>query len=1457
MEEDTQYISFDESNVEDSFIIKVIQEVIGDNASIVLNKDQIKNELYNILYEKYDSNKIFDKINGYLVLFDKIQQILNIKFNNTLPIIAANKHSVINERVNQGTIDKEYENTNFIETVSLNDYLEKYNNNNRNKNTPYQIISSALYALSKPFTNHEDDTILIRNKTISNDTHAIYNGIFNHQYEEVKLIGPIKLSAADLEKNINLYTGDNINISGFYNKVNDDKECMFVDFNIYIQKLKTLSVDDKIIVLLNEYLENLDYNIKEFTSTITDIDSHGNIFFKDPLGKIHKYIINSYNPFFIYKHDHQEYKYSKYDLLNNNIAFKLIQNDTNNELLYQFITPQTVNEILFITQKNHTNIYNLDDIDKLLASFNVSSDNITVWDLPILSAIFRKNHIRSKSQDNLPLFYEKKFKTNVHFLDFKKNSPLLKAYSEYIHTNKFSDTELNRFLYIIKNKHDGGYHYIFSYILKKLNENYADIEAINKEYYKLNNDIKVAIDNIIQNKLDTSKKSCEKQRIIAKTYNSIKDLLNDNKKTDILFDKEHDKTKYDIKNRIFENNPNVQDDKTKLKHLILKELATIYPNYTKEQLDIESKYILEGSRKVNVNDYAILNDSMSSSSILYVYQKIQDGFIWVKVGTLPYKICTDKIESFDDITKGDACIYNTFEEMCQKADQAKYTMIYRNLLSKLEYLDDIIKLAKQFDDQFASFNKVLDHFKYIINIDPSKLRNRAFDVYEHEDDIDYDDFTGDVNYIDVDKILNNIEFDNYLTPLAPTIQSNNQNKKHFECSDILDYLLEFSSLDLEEPFKEFILAYNNDKNPAPNHAKAVDDERKRLFAAVNKTLYESNPKYKTLFDTKLKEKLDTFLDELNSKYFLSSTITITSMLILTIMVIYPDALFKNILPKCLKYLEYVGHPYTSKDPNKSLSKYFACIIKSTANETDVRFSKLLDKDINQIDELFKKEISNILEQRYDIKTRLEENIPNIQNNKITYFNLSNFQTFNNFLPFMDINKTDFTIPSNIQKKKQDALGVIKAIYNKIKTSKILAYSIINTALLNNSCCIEKLNNQYNYFDFFKDDIKHDSKFVYNYDFSSYRCKKHIVNDENIDIFSLFNVEMPPDTMNIDLKDDSDINIISKLNILSSIEDSFFESFKNNDIWWNETFYPELFKLFRILKEALEKYSDNVPIDKLDILEKKCILVSTVYNKVDTKNTLIKYITRDIKKTLLQFINKYKPISEIDPDNKFHLLLESTSKNSQFSEYSTKFITLINKYITTIEKLDINDNTDSEVHIKNISILTFILIEIIIKIIHIPFIDNIENHIDSSLYNKVVVTDNNNQLLRLLSSISIYLIENLVQKLEYNDTSMDLLKSSIEQLREKRKEELMNSYSVDDEERELQMQLKKIGIKDWKDLAELKTDAEEPTITSTQQETNIVNEEDANYNLTVVTGENDDIDDENDYMLVFDQVSNYT
>jgi hypothetical protein len=225
----------------------------------------------------------------------------------------------------------------------------------------------------------------------------------------------------------------------------------------------------------------------------------------------------------------------------------------------------------------------------------------------------------------------------------------------------------------------------------------------------------------------------------------------------------------------------------------------------------------------------------------------------------------------------------------------------------------------------------------------------------------------------------------------------------------------------------------------------------------------------------------------------------------------------------------------------------------------------------------------------------------------------------------------------------------------------------------------------------------------------------------------------------------------------------------------------------------------------------------------------------------KIINKQKlHESQLSEDairsNPLYGLIATLSSTNKYDNLLTKIRDITIK-VNGLEALFMKSDQE-EVIVKNISILAYVTIAIF-RAITFPFSSDIV--LNASVEQK--------DHLHICCDIVNFAFKALATQLQNTLVDVTFLNSEVERLREQRKQELMSAYKVDEEERQLQMVLKKIGVKNWTDILndddDIKSDeqrnAENPPMPVKKDEY----EEEKDYVYATYKGENDDGDHYND------------
>lgn len=1502
--------------IEDSNVEKIINDVIiyekkiKDDSVLILNKEQIINELTNLLVNKYKQlSKTQKKVDLYMNLFDSADLKHDIITINTLkPIFFCKKIVIQHGDKNDlyGEIDQDFQDMFSLQAQPFDTFIGQFKSLNTDKANSYLHSANALYSLTKPFLNTNKNNYTHERITQENTVDAFRHFIFKeydknelskaniNKFETFRLLDSISIETGkrpevpDIKpgctsglhylSSVNeqiVYEGDKIDIVGYVN-LGPSEELGIInnfDINEYFQHIIKLIPNTKVKILFNDFVFDKKGNvIYQLEGTVIQNNESYVIIKPQKIITINginlatiKIDINKPNYCFVYTIKYTDYMFHKPLLKKDTIIFTLLNGNEPLLNTLNIIKPISISELFFMNIDLFPTITNIYELRKLLNNvLHIDFDKITLKMHNILTKLINYNpNLPIPNKLYNPTFYIPLYSNSIDILDFTKYQEFLQNYSQIYNGSKtFIDSTLNRYAYLI-DKNDYGYIYILQIIKEKINQKYKLI-SVNTEIFKKHlSTLKKEIDIISKEITQIKQTSSVIKPIIAKRYNNYIDIENDNN-ISLYFDKEFDPTKYSLINLI---NKNLSENEQKYAIIEKLNLDKTFHGLSQKNLEFEAKSIINGKRKIQYGEHAILYLE-NGHSVIYIRRNIAGTSLWIKVLKTPFPLCTENIKSFEDIQNAEAIILDPFDMLCKKQKDIRLNINYNNKLQKIYTIESILAFINNFDIINTNIDADIEHYKLqfqLIKNDTlfslENLRRHFKITIDENSNIDnlYQDYTGDSELLDLDKIFNNVDFSE-----SSPFQIFFTKKEIIELEeneDIIQTFINLNDITLSESIHKYILLQMNTTYPKKDIFDKIIKEENTLKKQINKELYETKTNYKLKIDMLIKNKLKIFETNILKKYYFDIIIFTAGLLILVMMAEYPNIVIKKIMPKCVKYFSYIGHPIASDNAVQSLTKYFACIISSIGVPGDLRFDQFTSMNLQDIDTHIKKIID-------DIQQINPEIIKKIENNKKSLIQIKhkNITDYGKYMKLAHSYKPNFEFKSEIDPINKDDANIInylKEINNNIKKTKILKNTIYNNPLLINSCCIEKLTHVTNFYNFFNTNI-------------NYNLAKDKINNLP-NIFPITNSYIPSSKVILGIQNlfgNKKITISKTIDInyqeKNKFNNSFYEGLKsfttkNNIIandnifidlpnkyedidWWGDIFYPTLEKDFDYISECIRNYYDKVNLDTL--MQVKIIISGKSFLKSSNlRSSLFSFIKFKLTSFLSQIINKKKIIDETG-ENSFVKLLDSLQSNSLYDEVLKKINIVFLQSLKNIEDLFFNSKNDETLVIQNISILAYLFIKILISILYVTVNDdfNISKLKSTTLQ---LLKINQKKLLSLSSSIVFYFIEELNKFIILNDTDNDKIKKKIEELREKRKQAMISAYSSDDEARKLQILLKKMGLKidDSDDLN--KDDIKEKIpLTQTQiqniQEYENVQQDNANYNIGEYQGDNADGDEIEEY-----------
>ena len=552
-------------------------------------------------------------------------------------------------------------------------------------------------------------------------------------------------------------------------------------------------------------------------------------------------------------------------------------------------------------------------------------------------------------------------------------------------------------------------------------------------------------------------------------------------------------------------------------------------------------------------------------------------------------------------------------------------------------------------------------------------------------------------------------------------------------------------------------------------------ERTRLMAPINQTMYQNNPDYKVKVDAKIEERLRAFMEKRYEKFYYDEIVFSAAIIQCMILALHPAVEMSKIVPRCSALYSSTGHPISS-DATKNLENYLACTLKQMAIEDDIRYKLILSSDRVVAD--IKSNIDAILAEDYSLSQR-------IANNKQTAV-VSPRRLPRTTEAALNVSfKPAFNFPVHTNDR---AILFLKTLNDIVARSKYNKINMKKSAFISNFCCPELLTNEYDTYNMFTGDIRDDMQ------------QKTAVIDHSRTSF--------PPLHSSHLKDPFEEPTVThhKWMKLSSDEaqDIVVEPIEDDE--FNDIIYPRLNDNFKQLSSLLSKILDN-------------------------PNMAAMYFIRDAL------------INNMNNDPKLHRMVLHNFLMNKLPLQVSQWINGINNGIDELD-MTVRNNTDVRELLRHSWPYVKVFTDTIV----------VSGAEDDCIKDVIVLLDGFFVFLTHLSTTAgenmrqpnIKLVHNLIDTMitkmhEYYQNNIfdnqDVLKN-IEELRELKKQSMMNAYAVDDEERTIQIQLRNIGVANWQGIFDRIKNVDLTAI-------NAQREEDENYRMGDYAGENAEADEINE------------
>lgn len=1413
--------------IEDSNVEKILDDVLiteeklKEDRVLILNNEQIIHELTNIFFKNYNENldSVKRKVNIFIDLL-KNETPAN-KFNYPIrPIILCNKYMIVND--DKTDIDADFQNKYLTKVQKLQSFINQFDNLNNDKNNEYLQTVNTLYSLQKPFVNVNNDSAfsidrITTDKTVDAFRHFVFKDydkdslaeVNINKFETFRIIPKIQIDThkrpeqADtkpgciaglhyisIPNDVTLYDGDVVDIIGYTNipdaNINNIES---FDINQYVKYLYSLAINTHVDVYFNDFVFDKTNKIIDKLDAIITSNSNGTIVLQfnkiliiDNIEtKFFKIEIEKPSKCFIYDNTYKNYRFCKSCIKKDNIIFYLYKSS---QLTLDFIIPQTISEIFFNNIDLFNDMHDFKSIKKIICNnYDIPFDNIPISLKTVFSIILKSNILKNPLDKQKPNFKYNPHHESIDFLKFNKN-----CYKElYLSTQKYVDSTLFRYSYL-KNKRDYGYLYLLNLLKSQLKQKHENLNR--KTFHEKIENIKKEIDQ-----LNFSKKTKSPKRgRISKIYNSIEEAENDYG-VDIVYDKELDPTKYKILSKFDKNLPYKE-----LQYKIIEELLKDkeYFKYSQNELEDEASFIINGKRNIKVGDFAVVY--LDDSSILYTRRNItnKNQDMWIKTMKTPFHLCSDNLPLSEDLENANILALDPFDILCKKIEEIRKNNIYQQLISQISTYESIISFIDDYANIIDDIDKDIQYYKHsfllLENKDESiasleKLRrNIKIILPSLNKEENYSEYIGNIDEFDIDKVYNNVDFNDkdefhalYLgkqDTMCPDLTCN-------ESNDILNVFIVILKIDIPIPIKEYIINQVNTKYPLNNIQEQLDEEKRRLFAKnVNKKLYNENKEYKIKADTIISDKVKQHEIKLLKSHYYNVILYIAALLNLIIMTEYPNIIIKNFVPKCTKHFSYIGHPLAVAEQQQTLTIFFACIIASLGTPDDIKFDQFSSMKLQDIVDNIKNEIDKILEENTHIALKLEEKentLKMIKDKKTSDF--TKYTKLNaNFRP-------NFGHNINTQNL---AVQFIKNINNIISNDRFFKHNMFHIPFISNSCCIESLNKNTNFYDYF----------TKNNTFKNVTKKDIITDFTNTISYIPESAQYKYDNLFIKKQITTTSHVIDSISLPEFDVNTNFKKFINDNIAFkNDPVLADKIDIDVILQQSDNNFKfitnlikmyynkfDNNLVDNIYIL---LISMQSFNNKyINLRNLLLSFIQFKLSTIISKIFNGKKLDS--NSDILYNEILALTSEEYRAS-FGPKIKDLLNNSFKMISNLQLESKEESDI-ITNNAIIVYCLFKFLYGFLYLTVNEyNVNSIYTTSTFSLNQVDKNDKKNLNISVTIIYYILTSLTNFFNINNCDNDVIKNKIEELRERRKELLMENLEKDDEARKTQLLLKKFGI----------------------------------------------------------------
>lgn len=1201
--------------------------------------------------------------------------------------------------------------------------------------------------------------------------------------------------------------GDKMDMKGFYVQNTPSTSYDTFDIPAYLEAMEALTTGAAVRVILRDFAWNLQGKVVEEVMGELVRKDATHVHVMDKTGSTHVFDATQ-----VFVFPMESVIFRPEDLLVKNMYFPLSYAQMH---LLNHVIPQNVSQFLFLHRSNLTHATNWGSIQASLQDIGYHPSTLPRTVEALIRKLIVKRYPPLVRKAN-PSF--ERVCRPVRILDFQKHK-----FTGYSHEGRFMDNEVARYIALHRNVPQEQ-----AYILHVL-QKYVDkwVRTHVNTLHDLEQHRQALLKDISQHVKTSSSCQDNKPIIVGKIYSRYDDMNQDTGKK-IYFDNDLDKTEYHLKTKY----PDVEELKGHLR--------SKHPEWSTLELSHEVDAIVSGRQRVREGDYAVLRNM--GQDILFIRRMVEGKSMWIKVQRLPTPWCADSLYTMEELQQ-QPCLF--YQKSCKELEALRKLLLEEQQQVNASLLEDAVYFLENAKIIEQEIHADMLHFHRLQSLLPTSSAPGVNPrVWNHvELDVEVTDMHDGEPLQDHPMVLEYGEQSHY------AVMPVEKKKMVTHVSPVVEFLETFTTflgiaLDTEDI--DFIQQWCN-ATQAEYIKERLAKWKAMLFKSVTMTQYQSNPKYKVQVDNMVASKLKNLEEEETYVYIIIQSM---SMLVLLLMARYPQLLIHNIYPSCVRFLSYKGYPAYESSRQRSLARYFACLIKHITSTDDPRYVLLAKKTQDQIHNEMIHAMDSILQKHYQLHAKIEANKPVLEKHKAAR-TLQTTETWPGFKPVFDV--------SEQASLRDPAAKFVSELQELIKDKPHLKSSVFSTPAILNACCMEPLTPALNYYDMFSS-LENIARKV---------PRASMTHTQSVipPLRSLAQGFVPPseelafskvqEVQHIANKPYPS-DLLAKLDAFASAnplwqEDAILRSKKGDDAdFWNDVVFANTMQWLEGTQTFVETVLDHA--DRNIFLQFKNMLVFMQdMNHLDNvRNTLYRYMTTHVPRILGKIVNGFSlsetQIQEQDKDLEVQLLV-SFLRNKNIPKQFLDVLRI--QGWNQVDHMWLHDQV-----VQNVSLLSYLFCKFMYMMlacfVRVPVsVEGISALDPSALLQSIMQPDEGYRIqVHLICSLVYYFYQDLVQQLQRNDINVTAVKKGMERLREQRKQDMMQRYAVDDEERELQMALKKLGVQTWYDVGGQGSGQEEGTTPSlpTQSDVDIMKhanqqEENTNYQTKEYQGENPDQDDE--------------